>query len=368
MSDSTTTTNEIQWSQLLSLAALYASVTIGWIAYFNFQPVLLDVYNLGDLKLFLYVATAIIMVITPLIAGKIGDYYRAKAGQRLPIISAGISFAAMIFMAVAFTVLLNPDPDSTIRFIIPVLVVLWLFSMAIFTSPAISTIELFVPADKLPTAMAILTIVYGLLYALEPVIITLVNILGPAPTFIIGGVAVFGTGLLMKKNTKIIPDKPKPTQLNKSDYTYALGLGFIFGVVTTILFNLFPDWLSAKGFGLYGLSGDAEIAIILGAVAVVSWPISRLVEGRSINLFVLLGIIAIAVVISGIYFVDNRMLVIGLMVLFAIFYSMMSVSFLPLALSIVRDQNKVFGVGVFFAGFELPNGILEAILVAEGSF
>jgi len=318
--------------------------------------------------LFLFISSGIIMVITPMIAGKLGDYYRVKAGQRLPIISAGISFAAMIFMAVALTVLLNPDPDSTIRFIIPVLVVLWLFSMAIFTSPAISTIELFVPQDKLPSAMAVLTIVYGLLYALEPVIITLITVLGPAPTFILGGVAVFGTGLLMKKNTKIIPDKPKPTELAKSDYSYALGLGFVFGLITTILFNLFPNWLSAKGFGLYGLSGDAEIAIILGTVAVFSWPISRFVQGRSINLSVLLSILAIITVITGIYFIDTNEIVIGLMVLFALFYSMMSVSFLPLALSIVNDRNKVFGVGVFFAGFELPNGVLEALLVAEGSF
>jgi MFS family permease len=368
MSSTTASSNQIQWNQLLSLAALYASVTIGWIAYFNYQPVLLDTYNLGDLKLFLYVATAIIMVITPLIAGKLGDYYRVKAGQRLPIISAGISFAAMIFMAVAFTVLLNPDPDSTIRFIIPLLVILWLFSMAIFTSPAISTIELFVPQDKLPTAMAILTIVYGLLYALEPVIITLVNILGPAPTFILGGVAVFGTGLLMKRSTQIIPDKPKTTELKKSNYTYSLCLGFVFGLVTTILFNLFPDWLSAKGFGLYGLSGDAEIAIILGAVAICSWPISRFVQGRSINLIVLVGIVVMTMIISAIYFFDTRMVVIGFMILFSVTYAMMSVSFLPLALSIINDKNKVFGVGVFFAGFELPNGILEAILVAQGVF
>jgi hypothetical protein len=56
------------------------------------------------------------------------------------------------------------------------------------------------------------------------------------------------------------------------------------------------------------------------------------------------------------------------LLLFAVFYAVMSVSFLPTALTIVNDKNKVFGVGVFFAGFEIPNGILEAFMKATGSF
>ncbi len=75
---------------------------------------------------------------------------------------------------------------------------------------------------------------------------------------------------------------------------------------------------------------------------------------------------AAAALVMGIYAVDNAVMLILLLVLFAVAYALMSVSFLPLALSVVKDQNKVFGVGVFFAGFELPNGVLEAILVNMG--
>ena len=39
-----------------------------------------------------------------------------------------------------------------------------------------------------------------------------------------------------------------------------------------------------------------------------------------------------------------------LVVLFIVFYALMSVSFLPLALTVVKDKQKVFGVGIFFAG------------------
>lgn len=355
---------EILWKQLLSLMLLYASVIIGWIAYYNYQPILLNKYSFTDLTLFLFIVQGIILFITPMIAGKLGDKFRKKAGQRLPIISAGVSFAAMIFMATAFT--LFTDPGPIFRWILPGLIVLWLFSMALFTSPALSTIEIFVPVKKLPSAMAMLTIVYGLLYAVEPVIVDLINYIGAPLTFVVGGVAVLASGLLLKSNSKNMLDIPPKTELGKSDYTYALALGFGLGMVTTIMFNLFPHWFDNKGFEVFGYSGGFIVAGILGVVALVSIPMSKFAESKSVYLSILISILAATALVAGIYFIDNAGFLIILLVLFAIAYSLMSVSFLPLALSVVKDQNKVFGVGVFFAGFELPNGILEALLVGMG--
>lgn len=350
----------VLWKQLLSLALLYASVIIGWIAYYNYQPQLLQKYNFTSLTMFLYIVQGIIMVIAPLIAGKIGDKYRHTGGKRLPIISAGVSFAAMIFMATAFT--LFSEPGEVFKWILPGLIALWLFSMALFTSPAISTVELFVPTDKLPTAMAILTIVYGLIYSIEPVIVDIINLIGAPWTFVVGGVAVFFSGLLMRKNTELIIDKPKKSELAKSDYTYSFVLGLALGVATTLLFNRFPDWLAAKNYTLFGQSGGVLVSMILGLVAIVSFPISKFAENRSVYLSILIGIFSCTALIIGIYYFESHAFISLLLVLFAVCYALMSVSFLPLALTVVKDSQKVFGVGVFFAGFELPNGILEAVL------
>ncbi|REE01249.1 MFS transporter [Marinoscillum furvescens] len=359
-------TSQVLWKQLLSLTLLYASVIIGWIAYYNYQPKLLEAYNFTDLTLFLFVTQGIIMVITPPIAGRLGDRFRKKAGKRLPIISAGVSFAAMIFMATAFTLFTEPGP--IFRWILPGLITLWLFSMALFTSPAISTIELFVPVKRLPTAMALLTIVYGLLYSVEPVIVDIIDFLGAPLTFVVGGVAVFLSGMLMNKNTKIVTDKPKKTELAKSDYTYAFVLGMALGLATTVMFNLFPEWFAEQNFRLFGVGGDAIISIILAAVAILSLPISKYAESRSVYLTILLAIVATVAIVAGLYFSSSAILTTLLLLLFATSYALMSVSFLPLALTVVKDSHKVFGVGIFFAGFELPNGILEAFLVAQGNF
>ncbi|MFY0601903.1 MAG: hypothetical protein JXR03_19670 [Cyclobacteriaceae bacterium] len=354
----------VLWKQMLSLALLYASVIIGWIAYYNYQPILLETYSFKDLTLFLFITQGIILFVTPMIAGKLGDKFRVKAGQRLPIISAGVSFAAMIFMATAFT--LFTDPGPIFRWILPGLIVIWLFSMALFTSPAISTIDIFVPAKKLPTAMAVLTVVYGLLYSIEPVIIKLINYLGAVPTFAVGGIAVFFSGLLLKSNSKNMLDVPVKNEEGKSDYTYAFALGVALGISTTILFNIFPMWFEEKNFSVFGFTGDVLVAGILGMVAIFGFPISKVVERQSVYKSILISIVAVIAITFAIHFVNQSVLLIALIVLFAISYALMSVSFLPVALTVVKDKNKVFGVGIFFAGFELPNGILEAVLVSMG--
>src|SRR5687768_16775642 len=105
------------WKQLWSLAALYASVIIGWIAYKNYQPKLLVQFGFTDFSFALMATQGVILVVTPLVAGRLGDRYRVEKGHRLPIISSGISFAAMVFMAVAFTLLGNPG--EVFRWILP---------------------------------------------------------------------------------------------------------------------------------------------------------------------------------------------------------------------------------------------------------
>lgn len=68
----------IQWKQLWSLAALYGSIIIGWIAYENYQPKLLIQFQFTDFSFLLYVVQGFILLITPLYAGKLGDKFRFR--------------------------------------------------------------------------------------------------------------------------------------------------------------------------------------------------------------------------------------------------------------------------------------------------
>src|SRR5688572_23567202 len=229
----------IEWKQLWSLTALYASVVIGWIAYQNYQPKLLVKFSFTEFAFLLTVAQGIILVVTPPIAGLIGDRYRFERGSRIPIISAGISFAAMIFMAVAFTLLGNPG--EIFKWVLPLLIIFWLVAMSIFTSPALSTIETFMPVEKLPRAMAVLTVVGNLLYSIEPIIVDIIDYLGAPITFMTGGAIVFISGYALKKNSiSLFNSGEKRAQASfkldtqQSKYAYILFLGIVLGVATAV--------------------------------------------------------------------------------------------------------------------------------------
>jgi MFS family permease len=361
----------IHWKQLWSLASLYASIIIGWIAYQNYQPKLLIQFGFTDFAFFLAVSQAIILVVTPPIAGKMGDRFRFEKGHRLPVISSGISFAAMVFMAVAFTLFSNPG--EIFKWALPVMIVLWLVAMSIFTSPALSTVELFTPVDKLPKAMALLTIVANLVYAVEPVIVDIIDYLGAPVTFIAGGVVTLASGYAMKKNSlglfkqtgnkEVAPDRNK-SKTTFSSYAFIFVLGIILGIGTTVMFNIFPDVLSTK---LASIVGEAEGKLILVGIlllsAILSWPISTYINKYSMDSVFWTSAALIGLSIGGILLFDVSWVVFALVVLFTVMMTSLSVSSLPLAINRAGFYDKVLCVGIFFSGVALPEGIFESLQV-----
>jgi len=363
--------NSIQWKQLWSLAALYGSVVIGWIAYQNYQPKLLEKFHFTDFSFPLMVFQGIILVVTPPFAGRLGDKYRFQNGHRIPIITTGISFAAMVFMAVAFT--LFTDPGEIFKWVLPILIVFWLIAMSIFTSPALSTLELFTPVDKLPRAMAILTIVANLIYAVEPVIVDIIDYIGAPLTFIAGGTVVFISGYALKKNSltlfKLSDNKEQQRPMaaitfdtQKSRFAYIFFLGLALGLPTTIMFNIFPDVLSLKlGGMLGGMTGKVMLVNILLLSALISLPMSGIVNKVGLHRTFWGSFALIVICVMSIFLIQSTSWVLVLSLLFAVMFTSLSVSALPLAIRLSNYYEKVLCVGIFFSGVALPNGILEAI-------
>jgi len=362
--------NQIHWKQLWSLACLYGAVVIGWIAYQNYQPKLLVKFAVTDFSFLLLVFQGIILVVTPPIAGRLGDRYRVNNGHRIPIIMTGISFAAMVFMAVAFTLL--TDPGEAFKWILPILIVCWLIAMSIFTSPALSTLELFTPIDKLPEAMAILTIVANLIYALEPVIVDIIDYLGAPITFMAGGTVLFLSGYALKRNSLSLfsqqDDKEQQTTFEsskdsqKSKFLKIFFLGLGLGIPTAILFSVFPELLGQKlSVLLNGLSGKIILVYILVLSALISLPASNLVNKAGLEKSFRLSLIFIVICILSIFLIQSAWMVIFLVAVFTVMFTILSVSSLPLAIRSSSHVQKVFCVGIFFSGVALPDGILAVL-------
>lgn len=358
----------IEWKQLWSLTALYASIVIGWIAYQNYQPKLLVKFSFTEFAFLLTVAQGIILVVTPPIAGRMGDRYRFERGSRIPIISGGISLAAMVFMAVAFTLIGNPG--EVFKWVLPLLIILWLVAMSIFTSPALSTIETFMPVEKLPRAMAVLTVVGNLLYSLEPVIVEIIDYLGAPITFMAGGVIVFVSGYALKRNSLNLfntsgEQKSQASfklDAQRSQYGYILFLGIVLGIATAVLFKIFPDVMNVKLSALFN-EGDSKIVSvgILIISAILSIPFSSLVNTYGLQRSFWVSTVGTLLSIAGVLLLQSPLAILLMVGIFAIGFAALSVSSLPLAIGKANYYQKVFCVGIFFAGVELPDFIIEII-------
>lgn len=360
-------TRSVQWRQLFSLTALYASVIIGWIAYEQYQPKLLVQFGLSDLTFALAFAQALILTITPAIAGRIADHHRFTRGHRFPVITTGISFAAMVFMAVAFT--LFSAPGEIFRWILPVLILLWLVAMSIFTSPALSAIETFIPVDKLPRAMAVLTITSNLLYALEPVIVDIIDFFGAPLTFVAGGAFVFLTGYFFRKNVLVFmanaPYAAPPGEATASARSNRPGIfltGVVFGIATVCLFHLFPGYLEKSVSAATGFETNYLQAGILVLSALAAWLLSYAVELWGLRKSVISGFAMAMMGSAGVVLQQSMFLLIPSLILFAVGFGVLSVTSLPLALEKSAFREKVFCVGLFFCGVAFPEAIVEAFL------
>ena len=116
------------------------------------------------------------------------------------------------------------------------------------------------------------------------------------------------------------------------------------------------------------IDGDLVTTVILAFSAILAIPLGRLAENLGLHKSVRLGVIAMFICALAILWFENSALLLIMLVVFALAYTLTSVSSLPLAIKGINLKNKVLGVGFFYAGFELPNGILEATLVYLGKF
>lgn len=355
----------VNWKQIGSLAFLNAAVVISWIAYHNYQPKVLEKFQVQHLHLFLLIAQAVILVSIPPLAGWVGDYVIKKNGNRFVVFTVGIGITAMVFMAVAFS--LTGNTLGTLRFIVPALIVIWLVSMNIFHSPANSMLELFAPSSQLPLAMSILAMTTELLYALEPIIIIIVDFLGASITFGFGAFLMVLSGWLFlttTKNVKVFKDDRSEETGNYDNFVLILFIGSALGLITAVIMNLLPHVLSHKlsEFDNMSFGGKHFASLILAMAAILSLPLSKVVDSIGFRHSLLLGLLQAVIAIIGIYYFDNEILVIASMIVLAEAFSLCSVSAFPFVLQNVSARQVTFGAGIFFGCNELADGLMNIFL------
>ncbi len=347
----------IKWPEVLSLGALNAAIAISWIAYLEYQPVLLQRFGLTGLSTLLVFVKALVLIIVPVVAGYIADRNLARRSKYFMIYMIGISATAMIFMIVASIISLGPDHG--IAAILPVMVVLWLIGMAVFIAPAYSMLVSFANKKNLPIAMGVLILITDLIYALEPLVISLIQFFGETLTFVVGGVLVLGTGYLFYRLTTDEVYERVQQSANSGSATTSvstiLKIGLMLGLGRAFLVEYIP-----VNSPLNMLTGDQFSFMALGAAALVAFAGSRFVIRKGIQsvLTYTTGVMILGILIllmAG----SNSLLFIAGSLLLAGGFGLANVSGLPYVFSRIAPKHITIGIGAFLGASAIAEGIFE---------
>jgi len=254
----------MQLPVIYALALLQLVITLGWMAYANFQASLLDHFGFaslaGLLSVYLGVSGA---TLAPLI-GVVGDRIARGGGRRVLLVVVGGVLAGLAFVGVASTAATRSD--SAFGAVIVPLVLVWIFAMTVLNAPALALVPDAAGGDRGP--LAVVPVVVGTILptALWPLVRRGLDWLGGPVTFVLGGVLVVLVAFLVRR-TVASHERRSPDVVPAAPGRLGGGhlvLVFVVGVLSACMIRLAGEGVPAI---LAARLGSAEIGRSLLAAA-----------------------------------------------------------------------------------------------------
>ena len=357
-------TEKTKWPEIYSLAALNAAVVISWIAYHEYQPLLMKKMEITHLVDFLVISKAIVLVVIPPFAGWLSDKILRKNGKYMIVFTVGIGATAMIFMVVA--TLISTHHLMDVKTILPFMIVLWLISMNLFVSPANSMIESFAPIRKLPIVMGFLFLITELLYALEPVIVGLVSFFGDTLTFVVGGILISVSGYIFHRVSSDEVMQRKHEQIANDDgsaqsvksYLAIMIIGLNLGLGRAFLVEFLPESFESR-FAELGAYGNYLSFGFLGLAAILGFSVSKWVSTQNLGNIIVKNYFLLFVGVLIMIFSFNLWVMVLASLIITVALSFIKVSGLPFAIQHLGVRHITYGVGIYIGAGEIATGFLE---------
>jgi MFS family permease len=339
----------ILWRQVWGLAALLAAILLSFMAYGFYQPIILKNLGFVELATGLGIAQSLMgAVIEPLVGG-VSDRILRRVGSRLPMISVGVTLAGLLFVVIGL--LLQGNLPSGMRWLVPVLMTVWVIAMIMFRGPAIALLMQFAPLAQLPKASAIPILVLGLVGALGPLLTVLLQHLGASPTFILGAIVlIIGASFLFSstpKHTLVFPQEETQYSTPIQVVCLLFLVGFGAGLEINLLIALVPNVLTTQ---FNGMRAEFIASIILLVSALTAVPLGELTVKIGVSRAMMLGLGAIAGLMKLTQLNLNSIFAVGLILAFGIAFGLIFISQIPYALGMVPPTQAGLGTGLYFGG------------------
>jgi hypothetical protein len=223
-------------------------------------------------------------------------------------------------------------------------------------------LELFAPAKRLPAAMAMMVVTTDLLYALEPVVVSIVDAMGPVITFAFGGVLLIVTGYYFRRTTRNVSfaRDVKDAKAAKSSFLPIVIAGLALGIVDVLIKEFLPNWLLAKSDTTLPIhTSGLIVSLVLITAALTAWPLSFQVDKLGERKGIIIGVLGALISMAAVYALPYAYVSLGFALITGVFLSLISVSAFPFALKNLSVKNVTLGTGIFFGCVELASGILS---------
>lgn len=358
---------KILWRQVWGLAALLAAITFSWIAYGFYQPRILARMGFVDLAIWLGIFQGLLGALVEPFVGWFSDRIFNRFGSRIPLIVVGVTLAGLIFVIVSS--LVEAQIAEGIRWIVPVLMTVWVIAMIIFRGPAIALLVGFAPTDRLPQANAILAFVLAVTSATSPILGLIFRQIGASTTFIMGAIALLvGSVLLWSSmprhlvtaaSAEIETTGLTPQSLVKYALPFVVGLGA--GLEINLLLHVLPHSL-LRAINNFSIEYYQSAVLLIAGVGTL--PLRALLGRQKVVFGMGLGLAIIAVCLSLAALSQNGVYLILISAIAAIALSLVLTNTIPLALAVTPNQAG-FGTGLFFGGSGMANALFACLVITQ---
>ncbi|MBF2062858.1 MAG: MFS transporter [Calothrix sp. C42_A2020_038] len=356
-----TNQSSVLWRQVWGLSAILAAVMFSWMAYGIYQPKILQDLGFIQLATCLGIIQGFLGAVLEPLVGAVSDQIQQRFGSRLPIITTGVTIAGLIFVAVA--ILLQWKIPVGIRPLIPVLMTVWVMSMIIFRGPVVALLRQAAPLTALPQANMLLTIVFGLVGALSPIMNSFLTSIGGSITFILGAISLtVGATILYVSTPKNILFAPSQStksdiSLRKISIIFIIGLGI--GLEINLLLRKFPLILHKQ---LPIIQSDWIVSAILLTSALSVIPITKITMKLGAKLTIKAGMLIVLTCFGATLLNLNSILAIGLIVAGGIGFALIFESQIPLILGMLANDRAGLGTGLYFGGMGAAGSFTSILL------
>ena len=357
MKGSSVVGQRILWVQVFGLAVVQGAIALTWVIYNLYLEDLLVTlgFSAALATSLLVIENAIGAVMEPLM-GSFSDHRQHWVGSRFPQIALGMILAAVCFLGIPLVFLAG----SSLKALLPIMMVAWALAMTVFRSPALSLLGRYAFEADLPQAASVLTMVGGVTGAMAPLASEFILGLGPLAAFAIGTAVLLVAALVLRqvRPNQAVSNSPSSTGANIlmpwANLPWIVGTGAGVALGLRLLLKSFPTAVSATGFSQPKL---VMVSLFL-TVAVSALPCGQVATRLGNRAAMLLGLGGMVIAAGIAYVMATPGIAILVAIAIGIAFSLIGNGTLPYALSMVPPTKAGLGTGLYFSGGAIAMSLL----------